>query len=194
MALERAGPIGLRRRHDHLRDASSPDVGTSPARGACSATSSGSPACPPSTSATSAPGFLYGLSVADAWVRVGAYQNVLVVGAEVHSTGIELNERGRDVAVLFGDGAGRRPHRREPRRHDAACSRSSSTPTARARRISGSLRPVERARPARITHEMLDRGDTVPADERQAGLPLGHREDARGRARGPRCKAGARRR
>src|SRR6185369_7036684 len=51
-------------------------------------------------------GFLYGLSVADAWVRIGAYKNVLVVGAEVHSTGIELNERGRDVAVLFGDGAG----------------------------------------------------------------------------------------
>ncbi|MCA9618368.1 MAG: beta-ketoacyl-ACP synthase 3, partial [Myxococcales bacterium] len=51
-------------------------------------------------------GFLYGLSIADAWVRTGAYQNILVVGAEVHSTGIELAERGRDVAVLFGDGAG----------------------------------------------------------------------------------------
>jgi 3-oxoacyl-[acyl-carrier-protein] synthase III len=51
-------------------------------------------------------GFLYGLSVADAWVRAGAYRNILVVGAEVHSTGVELNDRGRDVAVLFGDGAG----------------------------------------------------------------------------------------
>ncbi len=51
-------------------------------------------------------GFLYALSAADAWVRAGAYQNILVVGAEVHSTGVELNERGRDVAVLFGDGAG----------------------------------------------------------------------------------------
>ncbi|MDI1430543.1 MULTISPECIES: 3-oxoacyl-ACP synthase III family protein [Polyangium] len=51
-------------------------------------------------------GFLYGLSVADAWVRVGAYKNILVVGAEVHSTGVEFTERGRDVAVLFGDGAG----------------------------------------------------------------------------------------
>ena len=51
-------------------------------------------------------GFLYGLSVADAWVRAGAYKNVLVVGAEVHSTGLEFSERGRDVAVLFGDGAG----------------------------------------------------------------------------------------
>ncbi|MDC3959400.1 3-oxoacyl-ACP synthase III family protein [Polyangium jinanense] len=51
-------------------------------------------------------GFLYGLSVADAWVRTGAYKNILVVGAEVHSTGVEFTERGRDVAVLFGDGAG----------------------------------------------------------------------------------------
>jgi 3-oxoacyl-[acyl-carrier-protein] synthase-3 len=51
-------------------------------------------------------GFLYSLSVAEAWVRAGVYKNVLVAGAEVHSTGLEFNERGRDVAVLFGDGAG----------------------------------------------------------------------------------------
>ncbi len=51
-------------------------------------------------------GFLYGLSIADAWVRAGVYKHVLLVGAEVHSTGIELADRGRDVAVLFGDGAG----------------------------------------------------------------------------------------
>ena len=51
-------------------------------------------------------GFLYGLSIADAWVRAGVYKKILLVGAEVHSTGIELNDRGRDVAVLFGDGAG----------------------------------------------------------------------------------------
>ncbi|MCB9566154.1 MAG: ketoacyl-ACP synthase III [Myxococcales bacterium] len=51
-------------------------------------------------------GFLYSLSVADAWIRAGVYRNVLIAGAEVHSTGIELTDRGRDVAVLFGDGAG----------------------------------------------------------------------------------------
>jgi 3-oxoacyl-[acyl-carrier-protein] synthase-3 len=51
-------------------------------------------------------GFLYSLSIADAWIRAGVYKNVLIAGAEVHSTGIELNDRGRDVAVLFGDGAG----------------------------------------------------------------------------------------
>lgn len=51
-------------------------------------------------------GFLYALSIADAWVRGGVYKNVLVVGSEVHSTGIEFTDRGRDVSVLFGDGAG----------------------------------------------------------------------------------------
>ncbi len=51
-------------------------------------------------------GFIYCLQVADAFIRQGLYRRILVAGAEVHSTGIELNDRGRDVAVLFGDGAG----------------------------------------------------------------------------------------
>jgi len=51
-------------------------------------------------------GFLYGLSVADAFVRLGAYRCVLLIGAEVQSTGLDLSTRGRDMAVLFGDGAG----------------------------------------------------------------------------------------
>ena len=51
-------------------------------------------------------GFLYGLSVADAWIGMGQYKRVLLVGAEVHSTGMDFSPRGRDVSVLFGDGAG----------------------------------------------------------------------------------------
>ncbi|HXY69142.1 MAG TPA: beta-ketoacyl-ACP synthase III [Gemmatimonadales bacterium] len=51
-------------------------------------------------------GFLYGLSIADAWIRTGQYKRVLLVGSEVHSTGMDLTTRGRDLAVLFGDGAG----------------------------------------------------------------------------------------
>ena len=51
-------------------------------------------------------GFLYSLSVADAFVRIGRYRCVLVIGAEVQSTGIDLTTAGRDMAVLFGDGAG----------------------------------------------------------------------------------------
>jgi 3-oxoacyl-[acyl-carrier-protein] synthase-3 len=51
-------------------------------------------------------GFIYGLSVADAFIRTGMYKRILLVGAEVHSSGLEFAERGRDVTVLFGDGAG----------------------------------------------------------------------------------------
>jgi 3-oxoacyl-[acyl-carrier-protein] synthase-3 len=51
-------------------------------------------------------GFLYGLSIADAWIRSGVYRRVLLVGSEIHSTGLDVSTRGRDVAVIFGDGAG----------------------------------------------------------------------------------------
>ncbi len=51
-------------------------------------------------------GFIYGLSVADAWIRAGAYERILLVGTEVHSTGLVKTTEGRDTAVLFGDGAG----------------------------------------------------------------------------------------
>ncbi|MDQ3222817.1 MAG: 3-oxoacyl-ACP synthase, partial [Gemmatimonadota bacterium] len=51
-------------------------------------------------------GFIYGLSVADAWIRTGQFRRVLVVGAEVQSTGLEVSTDGRHVAVIFADGAG----------------------------------------------------------------------------------------
>ncbi len=51
-------------------------------------------------------GFVYGLSVADAWIRTGQYRRILLVGAELQSPGIDATTRGRDIAVLFGDGAG----------------------------------------------------------------------------------------
>jgi 3-oxoacyl-[acyl-carrier-protein] synthase-3 len=51
-------------------------------------------------------GFLYGLSTADAFIRSGTYQKILFVGAEVHSTGLDRSTAGRDVTVIFGDGAG----------------------------------------------------------------------------------------
>jgi 3-oxoacyl-[acyl-carrier-protein] synthase-3 len=50
-------------------------------------------------------GYVYGLSVADAWIRTGQYRRILLVGAEIHSTGLDISSRGRDVSVIFGDGA-----------------------------------------------------------------------------------------
>ena len=51
-------------------------------------------------------GFVYGLQMADAFVRAGTYKKILLVGAEVHSHSLDFTTRGRDVMVLFGDGAG----------------------------------------------------------------------------------------
>jgi len=51
-------------------------------------------------------GFIYSLAVADAFVRMGMYKRILVVGSEVHSSALNYTKEGRDVAVLFGDGAG----------------------------------------------------------------------------------------
>jgi 3-oxoacyl-[acyl-carrier-protein] synthase-3 len=51
-------------------------------------------------------GFLYGLAIADAFIKSEQYRYILLAGSEVHSTGLDLTTRGRDVAVLFGDGAG----------------------------------------------------------------------------------------
>ncbi len=51
-------------------------------------------------------GFLYGLQIAQLYVASGQYDRVLLVGTEVHSTALDMTTRGRDVAVLFGDGAG----------------------------------------------------------------------------------------
>ncbi|HTC22952.1 MAG TPA: beta-ketoacyl-ACP synthase III [Gemmatimonadales bacterium] len=51
-------------------------------------------------------GFIYALSVADAWIRTGQYERVLVVGAEIQSTGMDVSTRGRNTAVIFADGAG----------------------------------------------------------------------------------------
>ncbi len=51
-------------------------------------------------------GFIYALSVADQYIRTGTYKKILLVAAEVQSTNLDYSDEGRDMAVLFGDGAG----------------------------------------------------------------------------------------
>ena len=51
-------------------------------------------------------GFLYALSVGDQFIKTGMYKNILVVGSEMHSMGLDFSTRGRNVTVIFGDGAG----------------------------------------------------------------------------------------
>jgi 3-oxoacyl-[acyl-carrier-protein] synthase III len=51
-------------------------------------------------------GFVYALSVADQFIKTGMYKNILIVGAEKHSFGLDFSTRGRNISVIFGDGAG----------------------------------------------------------------------------------------
>lgn len=51
-------------------------------------------------------GFIYGLSIADQFIKTGMYKNILVVGSELHSGALDKTTRGRTVSVIFGDGAG----------------------------------------------------------------------------------------
>ena len=105
-------------------------------------------------------GFLYGLSVADAWVRAGVYRNVLVVGSEVHSTGLDFSERGRDVAVLFGDGAGAVLVGESPGEGRGVLSLSLHADGSGAEDL-WLPAPASRKNP-RLTPEMFERGDHYP--------------------------------
>lgn len=51
-------------------------------------------------------GFIYALTTADTFIKSGKYKNILVIGAEVHSFGLDMSDEGRGVSVIFGDGAG----------------------------------------------------------------------------------------
>jgi 3-oxoacyl-[acyl-carrier-protein] synthase-3 len=51
-------------------------------------------------------GFLYGISVADQFIKTGMYKNILLIGSETHSYALDFSTRGRNVSVIFGDGAG----------------------------------------------------------------------------------------
>jgi 3-oxoacyl-[acyl-carrier-protein] synthase-3 len=51
-------------------------------------------------------GFVYALSIADQYIKTGMYKNILIVGSELQSLGLDMTDRGRSVSVIFGDGAG----------------------------------------------------------------------------------------
>lgn len=66
----------------------------------------GIPACPAMDIRMQCSGFVYGISTADQFIKTGMYKNVLVIGSENHSGGLDFTTRGRGVSVIFGDGAG----------------------------------------------------------------------------------------
>lgn len=112
-------------------------------------------------------GFLYALQMAQAFTLAGTYDRTLVVGAEIHSTGLDISTRGRDIAVLFGDGAG-----------SCVVDYGQGLPSgARALEILGlelhsdgkyvrelwCEHPGSSVFPVRITREMIDEGRIFPA-------------------------------
>lgn len=66
----------------------------------------GIPACPAMDIRNQCSGFIYALTTADQFIKTGMYKNILVVGSENHSGGLDMTSRGRGVSVIFGDGAG----------------------------------------------------------------------------------------
>jgi len=104
-------------------------------------------------------GFVYALAIADQFIRTGTYDRVLVVGAEVQSTGLDLSPRGRNIAVLFGDGAGAVVLEATEGDHGIL-----STHLHADGRYAKELwleDPGSRKRP-RLTHEMIDSGTIYP--------------------------------
>ena len=64
------------------------------------------PDCPAMDIRMQCSGFVYAVSTADQFIKTGMYKNVLVIGSEYHSGGLDMTTRGRGVSVIFGDGAG----------------------------------------------------------------------------------------
>ncbi|MBB13085.1 MAG: 3-oxoacyl-ACP synthase, partial [Flavobacteriaceae bacterium] len=64
------------------------------------------PTCPAMDIRNQCSGFIYGLSTADQFIKTGMYKNILIIGSENHSGGLDMTTRGRGVSVIFGDGAG----------------------------------------------------------------------------------------
>lgn len=110
-------------------------------------------------------GFVYGLSIADQFIRSGMMKHVLVVGAEIHSTGLDMSTRGRDVTVLFGDGAGAAVLGPSEDEHRILTSRLHAD--GRYHSILMTEAPASRTNP-RITKEMLDEGRHYPRMDGQA--------------------------
>jgi 3-oxoacyl-[acyl-carrier-protein] synthase-3 len=111
-------------------------------------------------------GFLFALNFADSLVTSGKFERVLVVGAEVHSTGIDVSTRGRDVSVIFGDGAGAVIVEANNRDDDPAqiLEVRMHSEGKHARRLWIEA-PSSAHRPVRLTHEMIDDGRIFPQME-----------------------------
>ncbi len=109
-------------------------------------------------------GFLYALQVTNSLIRAGTYRRVLLVGCEVHSTGLDLTTRGRGVSVLFGDGAGAVVLERseDNDRHASGILEVRLHAEGRHARRLWTEAPGSGTTPVRLIHAMLDDGRIYP--------------------------------
>jgi 3-oxoacyl-[acyl-carrier-protein] synthase-3 len=111
-------------------------------------------------------GFVYSLGIANALVRSGQFRRMLVVGCEVHSTGIDLSDAGRDVSVLFGDGAGAVVLEAvDPEQDRSGILEVRLHAEGRFARKLWVEAPGSGLSPSRITHEMIDERRHFPRME-----------------------------
>lgn len=108
-------------------------------------------------------GFLFALNIADGLIISGKFNRVIVMGCEVHSTGLDVSTRGRDVSVIFGDGSGAVILESQPDESDPAgileVRMHAQGKFARRLWIEA---PSSGQTPARLTHEMIDDGRIYP--------------------------------
>lgn len=110
-------------------------------------------------------GFIYGVTIADQFIRTGMMKRILVVGAETHSSGLEMAPRGREVTVIFGDGAGAAVlvATEGPSRLLGSCLHGDG----RYINILHLTAPASNRNP-RLTYEMIEKGEHFPHMEGRA--------------------------
>lgn len=105
-------------------------------------------------------GFIYALSLGDQFIKTSMYNNVLVVGSEIHSSGLDFSDRGRNVSVIFGDGAGAAVLTPSDSLNKGILSTHLHAQGEFAEELMA-VGPTSNA-PERITHQMIDDGTIFP--------------------------------
>ncbi len=105
-------------------------------------------------------GFVYALSLADQYIRTGFAKKVLVIGSEIQSNVMEISDRGRNMAVIFGDGAGALLLEAHADAGKGVLSTHLHSDGAHAEELM--VEHIGSKRKQRITHEMLDDGSMLP--------------------------------
>jgi 3-oxoacyl-[acyl-carrier-protein] synthase-3 len=105
-------------------------------------------------------GFIYGLSIADQYIKTGAYKTILLVGSEIQSNVMEISDRGRGMAVIFGDGAGAAILQSTTEEGRGVLSTHIHADGVYAEKLT--VPHPGSNRKARITHEMIDDGSMLP--------------------------------